>query len=57
MNNGWNVSREDVRAFINEEDMVEVLVDLINGDCTIETIRQDFDRWELTLIKEEGTQQ
>ena len=57
MNNGWNVSREDVRAFINEEDMVEVLVYLINGECTIETIRQDFDRWELTLIKEEGTQQ
>jgi len=44
MKKGWNVSGEDVRAFINEEDMVEVLIDLINGEYTIEALRQDYDR-------------
>jgi|18_taG_2_1085343.scaffolds.fasta_scaffold72066_2 hypothetical protein len=57
MNDGWNVSGDDVREFINEEDIFEVFADLLNGEETTESLRQKYDRWELTLIKEEGTQQ
>jgi hypothetical protein len=57
MNEGWNVSGNDVRRFINEEDIFEVFADLLNGEETTESLRQKYDRWELTLIKEEDTQQ
>ena len=57
MNKEWNVSGDDVREFINEEDIFEVFADLLNGEETTESLRQAYDRWELTLIKEEGTQQ
>jgi len=56
MKKGWNVSGDDVREFINEEDIFEVFADLLNGEETTESLRQKYDRWELTLIKEDGTQ-
>ena len=56
MNKEWNVSGDDVREFINEEDIFEVFADLLNGEETTESLRQEYDRWELTLIKD-GTQQ
>jgi len=57
MNKEWNVSGDDVREFINEEDIFEVFADLLNGEETTESLRQKYDRWELTLIKEDGTKQ
>ena len=57
MNKGWNVSGKDVREFINEEDIFEVFADLLNGEETTESLRQKYDRWELTLIKEDNIQQ
>ena len=57
MNKEWNVSGNDVRGFINEEDIFEVFADLLNGEETTESLRQEYDRWELSLIKEDSTQQ
>ena len=57
MNKEWNVSGNDVRGFINEEDIFEVFADLLNGEETTESLRQKYDRWELTLIKEDNIQQ
>ena len=57
MSKEWNVSGNDVRGFINEEDIFEVFADLLNGEETTESLRQEYDRWELSLIKEDSTQQ
>jgi hypothetical protein len=55
MNKKWNISKEDMINYMgwsNEERMIMVLMDMINGDYTVEELRGDYDRWELELIKQ-----
>ena len=55
MNKKWNISKEDMINYIgisNEEEMIIMLMDMINGDYTVEELRGNYDRWELELAKQ-----
>jgi len=44
----WKVDIDDVHSFIgfdNESESAEILRDLLNGDYSIEALRQDFNEF------------
>jgi hypothetical protein len=40
------VTKSDLEVFANVEEWFEILVDLVNGDYTVEALRQDY-KWTL----------
>ena len=49
----WKVTKDDIHKFVTEDgELLEIIADLINGDYTVEDLRQDY--FESVVREPEG---